>query len=146
MRIFIDTNIIIDLLAKREPFYNESQKIFSLSDTNEVELFISSLSLVNTYYILNDVMKIKNARSILGKFKVLIQSNPLSDKIVELALNDEKFKDFEDGIQYYSALESQCELIVTRNLKDFKNSRIPVLSPKEFIAKPLIIFSKTINE
>jgi len=135
MRIFIDTNIIIDLLAKREPFYNESQKIFSLSDTNEVELFISSLSLVNTYYILNDVMKIKNARSILGKFKVLIQSNPLSDKIVELALNDEKFKDFEDGIQYYSALESQCELIVTRNLKDFKNSRIPVLSPKEFIAK-----------
>ena len=135
MRVFIDTNVIIDLLAKREPFYVESQKIFSLSDTKQVELIISSLSLVNTYYILNDVMKIKNARLVLGKFKVLVQSNDLSDKIIELALNDLKFKDFEDGIQYYSALQSQCQLIVTRNLKDFKNSKIPVLSPKEFIAK-----------
>jgi len=80
-------------------------------------------------------MKIKNARLILGKFKVLVKSNVLSDKILELALNDAKFKDFEDGIQYYSALESQCQLIVTRNLKDFKNSKIPVLSPKEYIAK-----------
>jgi len=135
MRVFIDTNVIIDLLAKRQPFYIESQKIFSLSDTKQIELFISSLSLVNTYYILNNVMKIKDARLILGKFKVLVQSNALSDKIIELALNDTKFKDFEDGIQYYSALESQCQLIVTRNLKDFKNSKIPVLSPKEYIAK-----------
>lgn len=135
MRVFIDTNVIIDLLAKREPFYIESQKIFSLSDTNEIELIVSSLSLVNTYYILNDVMKIKDARLILGKFKVLVQSSDLNDKIIELALNDIKFRDFEDGVQHYSALESQCQLIVSRNLKDFKNSKIPVLSPKEFIAK-----------
>ena len=135
MRVFIDTNVIIDLLAKREPFYIESQKIFSLSDTNQIELIISSLSIVNTYYILNDVMKIKDARLIIGKFKVLVQSSDLSDKIIELALNDAKFKDFEDGVQYYSALESQCQLIVTRNLKDFKNSKIPVLSPREFIAR-----------
>jgi len=135
MRAFIDTNVIIDLLAKREPFYIDSQKMFSLSDRKQIELFISSLSLVNTYYILNDVMKIKNARLILGKFKVLVKPYALSDKIIELASNDSKFKDFEDGIQYYSALEAQCELIVTRNLKDFKNSRIPVLSPKEYLAK-----------
>jgi len=135
MRVFVDTNIIIDLLAKRQPFYVESQKIFSLSDTKQIELFISSLSLVNTHYILNDVMKIKDARLILGKFKVLVESNALSDKIIELALNDTKFKNFEDGIQYYSALESQCQLILTRNLKNFKNSKIPVLSPKEYIAK-----------
>ena len=135
MRVFVDTNIIIDLLAKRQPFYVESQKIFSLSDTKQIELFISSLSLVNTHYILNDVMKIKDARLILGKFKVLVKSNALSDKIIELALNDTKFKNFEDGIQYYSALESQCQLILTRNLKNFKNSKISVLSPKEYIAK-----------
>jgi predicted nucleic acid-binding protein len=135
MRVFIDTNVIIDLLAKREPFYIESQKIFSLSDTNQIELIISSLSIVNTYYILNDVMKMKDARLIIGKFKVLVQSSDLSDKIIELALNDAKFKDFEDGVQYYSALESQCQLIVTRNLKDFKNSKIPVLNPREFIAR-----------
>ncbi len=135
MKVYIDTNIIIDLLAKRKPFYIESLKIFSLADTKEIELVTSSLNIVNSHYILNDIMKIKDARLIIGKFKVLTQSFDLNDKIIELALNDMKFKDFEDGIQYYTALESKCEIIITRNRKDFKNSAIPVLSPKEYLAK-----------
>ena len=61
-------------------------------------------------------MKIKESRSIIGIFKVLVSSFELNDKIIELALNDYNFKDFVDGIQYYTALESQCELIITRNL------------------------------
>ena len=80
-------------------------------------------------------MKNKDARLTIGKFKVLIHSFELSDKIIDLALNDIKFKDFENGIQYYTALESKCKIIITRNLKDFKNSSIPVLSPKEYLAK-----------
>jgi predicted nucleic acid-binding protein len=80
-------------------------------------------------------MKIKESRSIIGKFKVLVHSHELTDKITELALNDLNFNDFEDGIQYYTALESQANLIITRNLKDFKHSNIPVMSPKEFLAK-----------
>lgn len=134
-KLFVDTNIILDLLAKREPFDVESREVFSLADMNEVELVVSSLSIVNVHYILNDVMKIKESRSIIGKFKVLVSTYVLSDKIVELALNDYDFKDFEDGIQYYTALESQCESIITRNLKDFKNARIPVFSPKEYLSK-----------
>ena len=135
MKIYIDTNVIIDLLGKREPFYIESLKIFSLANTKEIELITSSLNVVNTHYILNEVMKIKDARLIIGKFKVLTQSFELNDKIIDLALNDLKFEDFEDGIQYYTALESQCDIIITRNMKDFKNSSIPVLSPKEYLAK-----------
>ena len=135
MNVFIDTNIIIDLLAKREPFYLESLQLFSLADSNQIDLTVSALSLVNTHYILNDVMKLKDARSIIGKFKVLVQSYALSDKVIDLALNDLKFKDFEDGIQYYTALESQANSIISRNLKDFKHSTIPVMSPKEFLAK-----------
>ena len=134
-KLLVDTNVVLDLLAKREPFDVESRQIFSMADMNEVELVVSSLSLVNAHYILNDVMKVKESRSIIGKFKVLVSSYDLNDKIVELALNDYNFKDFEDGIQYYTALESQCELIITRNLKDFKNSRIPVFSPKEYLSK-----------
>ncbi|MBK8506061.1 MAG: hypothetical protein IPL46_30020 [Saprospiraceae bacterium] len=80
-------------------------------------------------------MKIKDSRSILGKFKVLVNSYELNDKIIDLALNDFDFKDFEDGLQYYTALESQCDLIVTRNLRDFKESAIPVLSPREYLTK-----------
>lgn len=135
MNLFVDTNIIIDLLAKREPFYHESLQLFSLADSNQIKLIISSLSLVNTHYILNEVMKVKDARSIIGKFKVLVKSHALNDKVIELALNDLNFKDFEDGIQYYTALESQVNTIITRNLKDFKHSSIPVMSPKEFLAK-----------
>jgi predicted nucleic acid-binding protein len=134
-KILVDTNVVLDLLAKRKPFYVESLQLFSLADMNAVELVISTLSLVNTHYILNDGMKIKESRSIIGKFKVLVNSYELNDKIVELALNDSNFKDFEDGIQYYTALESQCKLIITRNVKDFRKSAIPVLSPKEYLIK-----------
>ena len=134
-RLLVDTNVILDLLAKREPFDVESRQLFSMADTNIVELVVSSLSLVNTHYILNDLMKIKESRTIIRKFKVLVSTFELSDKIIELALNDNNFKDLEDGIQYYTALESQCELIITRSLKDFKKSAIPVFSPKEYLSK-----------
>ena len=80
-------------------------------------------------------MKLKDTRSIIGKFKVLVESHALTDKIFDLALNDVNFKDFEDGIQYYTALESKATSIITRNLRDFKHSKIPVMSPKEFLAK-----------
>ena len=135
MNVFIDTNVIIDLLAKKEPFYHESLQLFSLADSKQIELTISALSLINTHYILNDVMKLKDTRSIIGKFKVLVESYALNDKVIDLALNDLNFKDFEDGIQYYTALESQANSIITRNLRDFKHSTIPVMTPKEFLAK-----------
>lgn len=133
MAVYIDTNVIIDLLAKREPFYKESLQLFSLADAGEIKLMVSALSLVNTHFVLNDVMKVKDARSILGKFKVLVESHDLTEKITELALNDLQFHDFEDGIQYYTALESQAKLIVTRNLKDFKHAQLPIMSPTEFL-------------
>ena len=132
-RILVDTNVIIDLLGKREPFFTDSQKLFSLADLEKVELVVSALSLVNTHYILNDLMKIKKSRSIISKFKVLVKSMDLNDKIIELALSDTIFKDFEDGIQYYTAIEARCETIVTKNLKDFKKSSLPVMNPKEYI-------------
>ncbi len=134
-KALVDTNIILDLLAKRNPFYQDSEQIFSLADLGNIDLFASSLSIVNTHYILKSILKKKNSRTIIRKFKVLVESVDLTDKIIELSLNDSKFKDFEDGIQYYTALEAQCNVIVTRNLKDFKNSNIPVVSPKEFLTK-----------
>ncbi len=134
-KILIDTNIILDLLAKREKFYLDSRRIFSLADNNEIELYISTLSIANSHYILHEMLKIKKSREILGKFKVLVNSIALSDKIIELALNDSNFKDFEDGIQYYSAIDAKCDLIITRNSKDFKRSSIPIMKPNEFLSK-----------
>ncbi len=135
IKILVDTNVILDLLAKREKFYLDSLQLFSLADQSKIQLIISTLSIANTHYLLNDVMKMKDARVVIRKFKVLVNSYSLSDKIVELALNDKSFKDFEDGIQFYTALEANCNAIVTRNTKDFKNSSIPVFRPKEYLVK-----------
>ncbi len=133
-RLLIDTNIVIDLLSKREKFYYEAADLFSRADKKELVLTITSLTFANTNYILTKLKSAKEAREILRKFKVLVELLNLDDKITELALSDESFPDFEDGLQYYSAIENQIDVIITRNKKDFKNSKIPVLSTKEFLA------------
>lgn len=133
-RLLIDTNIVMDLLSKREKFYDEAADLFSRADKKELVLTISSLTFANTNYILTKLKSAKEAREILRKFKVLVELLNLDDKVTELALSDESFPDFEDGLQYYSAIENQIDVIITRNKKDFKNSKIPVLSTKEFLA------------
>lgn len=134
-RILIDTNIVIDLLAQREPFYENAAAIFSMADNKQVSLYISALSFANTNYILSKTTTAQQAREILRKFKVLVEVLPLDDKITELALSDLQFPDFEDGLQYYTAVEHKLDGIITRNKKDFKNATIPVLTAKEFLAK-----------
>ncbi len=134
-RLLIDTNIVIDLLSKRDKFYDEAADLFSRADKKELELAISTLTFANTNYILTRLKSSKEAREILRKFKVLVELLSLDDKITELALSDNNFPDFEDGIQYYSAIENQIDVIITRNKKDFKNSKIPVLTAKEFLAR-----------
>tara|TARA_R110002051_G_scaffold115445_1_gene188550 strand:+ start:572 stop:985 length:414 start_codon:yes stop_codon:yes gene_type:complete len=134
-RLLIDTNIVIDLLSKRDKFYDEAADLFSRADKKELELTISSLTFANTNYILSKLKSAKEAREILRKFKVLIELLSLDDKITELALSDDNFPDFEDGLQYYSAIENQIDVIITRNKKDFKKSKIPVLTAKEFLAR-----------
>ena len=132
-KLYIDTNIILDLLAKREPFYEEAAKLFSLADKKELELVVSSLSFANTNYVLSKLNTSAMAREILSKFKVLVTVADLTDKVLELSLHDKSFKDFEDGLHYYSAIENEAKIIITRNLKDFRSSRIPVMSAKSYL-------------
>ncbi len=133
-RILIDTNIVIDLLSKRQEFYDDAAILFSQADRKQLQLTISSLTFVNTNYILTKLKSAKEVREILRKFKVLVEVLSLDDKITELALSDESFADFEDGLQYYSAIENNVDIIITRNKKDYKNSKLPVLTAKEYLA------------
>lgn len=133
-RLLIDTNIVIDLLAKRQEFYPEAAELFSKADRGEIALYVSSLTFANTNYILSKLKSPVEARDILIKFKVLVNILSLDDKIIQLALSDSGFADFEDGLHYYSALENQIDVIIIRNKKDFKTSTLPVLSAKEFLA------------
>ena len=133
-KILVDTNIVIDLLSKREAFYQEAQELFTLADQKKVLLYVSSLTIANTHYLLSSSYKIADARKILIKFKILVNVLPMDDKILELALVSD-FNDFEDAIQYHTALENNIDVILTRNKKDFKNSVLPVLNAKEFLIK-----------
>jgi len=132
-KLFVDTNIVIDLLSRREPYYEEAATLFSLADKNQVELSLSSLTVANTSYALLRQMDSIKAKSILRKLRLIVKILPLDDKIVGLALNDETFTDFEDGLQYFTAMENRQETIITRNLKDFKNSKIPTITAEQFI-------------
>ena len=131
-KILVDTNIILDLLAKRALFFAEAQQLFTLADKNKVKLYVSSLTIANTYYVLSQSLKIQDARKIIRKFKILVSVLAVDEKIIDLAL-DSEFIDFEDAIQYYAAAENGVDLIITRNLKDFKPSIIPVLTAKDYL-------------
>jgi predicted nucleic acid-binding protein len=132
-KILIDTNIVIDLLAKRDPFYRSAAQLFSLADKRKLELSISSLTFANTNYVLSRLKSTQEAREILRRFRVLIKVLQLNDKLIDLALNDNNFKDFEDGLQYYTAIENEQDIIITRDLKDFKESKIPVMTADEYL-------------
>lgn len=131
-KILVDTNIVMDLLSKRDPFYQSAADLFSLADNKKLKLSVSALTLTNVHYVLNKQIS-NEAREILRKFKVLVRILSLNDKILDLALNDTGFNDFEDAIQYFTAIDNKQEIILTRNIKDFKNASIPVMTAEAFL-------------
>lgn len=128
-KLLIDTNIVLDLLARREPFYQEAAKLFSLADKKKVSLFVSALTFANVNYVLLKQINPASSRQVLRKLKLLVEIISLDEKIVDLALNDNDFSDFEDALQYYSAIENALEAILTRDLRGFRFSKLPVLTP-----------------
>ena len=135
--IFVDTNVIIDFLLERVPFFSSANKIFELSNRKKIILKTSSLSYANAYYIL-DKSKInskQNLRKIFSSFRLLIDIIPVTGKIIDTSLADSTFTDFEDGIQHYAAISDNCDFLITRNVKHFKNSQLPIFSPSEYISK-----------
>ncbi|HRP57715.1 PIN domain-containing protein [Agriterribacter sp.] len=131
-KLFVDTNIVLDLLQKRKDFFEEAQELFTLADKKKVKLYISSLTIANTHYLLSRHYNSNDARKILAKFRLLVEVLSLDHKIIDLALTSD-LRDFEDAIQYHTALENNMDLIITRNKKDFKKQSIPILTAKEYI-------------
>ena len=131
-KIFVDTDIILDLLGNREPFYIHSANLFSAADRKEISIYVSALSFANLNYILSRQYSAVQARKKLMIFKTLVTVLSITDKVIELALTSD-FKDFEDAIQYYSAIENNIKVLLTRNLKDYKSALIPVLTAEQFL-------------
>ena len=132
-KLFVDTNIIMDLLTERPPFYQPAAKLFMQADKQKVELYASALTFANLNCILTRMYDANKARTALRKLELLVAIQDLTEKITLLSLNDEAFPDFEDGLQYYTALENNMDAIITRNLKDFKASVLPVMTAEAFL-------------
>lgn len=132
-RVFVDTNIIIDFLAKRESYFEWAEILFDLGYRREINIAASALSFANAHFILKKSNSNSIVKSALIELKNICVAIDLSDHILSQALHDTSFNDFEDALQYYSALNSNQEVIVTRNLVDFKNAAIPVMTPEAFI-------------
>jgi predicted nucleic acid-binding protein len=131
-KVFIDTDIALDLLSERAPHYTYAARLFTLSDKGKLSIYVSSLSFSNLNYLLSRQYSQKDARRILNKFKVLVNVLGVDDKIIGLSLNSE-FKDFEDAIQYYTAIENNISTLITRNLKDYKYAQIAVITAEDFL-------------
>ena len=130
--VFVDTDIVLDLLGNRKPFYRHAAELFTIADRSEITIFVSSLSFSNLNYILSKQYSSNQARKILMKFKTLVTVLSVSDKVVELALLSD-FKDFEDAIQYNTAIENDISTLLTRNLKDFKKANITILTAQQYL-------------
>jgi predicted nucleic acid-binding protein len=131
-KVFLDTNIVIDFLGEREHFYEAAAKILTLADRKKIKILTSPTSISNTYYLLAKYESSKMALEKIRKFKVLCSISSMDDQVIEKAINSD-FKDFEDAMQYFSAISSNCDLIVTRNEKDYKNALIPVMNAESYL-------------
>jgi len=131
-KIFIDSDVILDVLAQRAPFYDDSAKIFTLIHEKKIEAFTTAVVLSNVFYILRKVHGSDKAKKLLKMLRLMIRILPIGENIVDMTLNS-KFSDFEDGLQYFAAKESNIQAIVTRNIKDYKEKAVAVQTPKEFV-------------
>ena len=132
-RIFLDTNVILDLLAKRDPFYNPIAKLATLADTKKIILVSSPISFTTVEYVLRKYESSESVLNKLRKFKIICEVCDINGETIEKALNS-GFADFEDSVQYFGAVQSLCSIIITRNGKDFKNSTIPIMTAEEYLS------------
>jgi predicted nucleic acid-binding protein len=131
-KLFIDSDIILDLLAERPLFYEDAAKIFSWAYKKKIDLYTTAVVLANVFYILRKVNGNDKSKEQIKDLRLLVRILPIDENIVDIALSS-KFSDFEDGLQYYTAKEQNLFGIITRNLRDYKIKDIVIQTSKEFV-------------
>ena len=137
-KVFVDTDVILDLLAQRIPFFHFSAVLFTFAEMKKLELYASPLILSNTFYILRKQLVNNEAKNALRKLRILLHVIDSSESIIDKALNSD-FTDFEDAIQYYTALEHGIKIILTKNVRDYKNASVIVQTPEAYLVTNKLI-------
>jgi predicted nucleic acid-binding protein len=131
VKVFLDTNILVDVLLERQPFYGESARVWSLAYENKITGFVSALTYPNIHYIIRRLAGVKQADKALGAIRSAFKTVDLDDQILNQAMQG-GHQDFEDAIQLFSALRADADYIITRDPGHFRTSSIPVASPVQF--------------
>ncbi len=134
MKIFIDSDVILDLLLGRENFVKDAKSIFQLHSAPNIKLYTSPIIISNVVYVITRIKNSKAAKQKIRKLLNILNVLNIGEAEILESLNS-KFKDFEDGLQNYCATNSKMNLIVTRNVKDYKHSDISILTPQELLVK-----------
>jgi predicted nucleic acid-binding protein len=129
--LFLDTNVVIDLLEKREPYWYDAALLFTMAYNKQARLFISPMTYATASFLLHK-HGAENVRHLLFNLRQLAHVSSANEHTVDSALSSQ-FKDFEDALQYYSAQQAKVDIIITRNGKDFLSSTLPVMTPREFL-------------
>ena len=132
-KIFLDSDILLDLTLKRPDFMLPVLNIVSLIQTGQLKAVTSSVVFVNVNYFLERYDK-ANKFKLLKELRSIISIINVNEEIIDLALNS-SFSDFEDAVQYYAAINTKCDVIITRNIKDYQQATIPVLTAEQFLRK-----------
>lgn len=130
-KLFLDTNIVIDLLEHRHPFYIDAVKLFTMAYNKQIEIYVSPTTFSTASYLLRK-HKPDGIRTLLCNFRQVAHVATTNEKTIDNALAS-NFDDFEDAVQYYTAIQAKAEIIITRNYNDFANSSLPVMTANEFL-------------
>lgn len=134
MKYLIDTNVILDVLLKREPFYKSCASVLTLARRKEIELYVSASAITDIYYIANQALRDKaEVKSLIVKLIKVVSVAGISEDEIQKALAL-PWKDFEDSVQYSVALLQKMDGIVTRNPKDYKGAEMKVWDPEEIVS------------
>ncbi len=134
MRCLIDANVLLDVLANREPFVEDSSKIWKLCETQQLDGYISALTFADLVYVLRKELDPQKIENVLNSLKLIFTFTELNEKDLSDAAAL-KWNDYEDAIQSVTASRIKADCIITRNVKDFKNSSVTAFTPSEILTR-----------
>jgi predicted nucleic acid-binding protein len=129
----IDLNILLDVLQKREPFFEASAAVLAAVETGKVNGYVAAHSITTLFYLIQKSNTGAEARATVTNILQFMKIIPVDQNTIEQALNLD-FRDFEDAVQMISAVQNRMDCLVTRNIKDYQPALLPVMQPVDFIA------------
>jgi len=133
MKIFLDANILVSILNKEYPLFTYSARVLSLADNSKFEIYTSPICLAIAFYFSEKKSGSASAKNKIGLLVSKIKIAEADHAVVMKALQDKTVGDFEDGLEYYAALNSRCKWIITEDINDFHFSKLPVMNARQFL-------------